>query len=101
VSLAVYEWLRYYVIAVSVLVAIAGTLQWRRFPTFKVENQYAWLALVALNLSNLAGTAEALVNDVPGGFRNYIVALAETWLLVAVLYHPFHAWRDRRRSDDL
>ena len=91
-------WLRLYVIAVSLICAVAGTLQCRRFPTFKPENQLAWLALAALNVAIGLGTFESLEAHIPGGYRNYLVALAMTWLLAAVLYVPTHNWRARRRE---
>lgn len=93
-----FVWLRVYVIVLSVLVAVVGTCQWRRWPTFMVENQYAWLAIAALNLSAFIGCLESLVEHVPGGWRTYVLALAETWLLVAVLHHPLSSWRVRRRE---
>lgn len=94
----VFDWLRMYVVVVSVIVAVVGTLQWRRWFGFKVENQYAWLAIAALNLSAFTGSLESLIYDVPGGIRTYVLALAESWLLVAVLYHPVKQWR-RRKTD--
>jgi hypothetical protein len=90
-------WLRVYVLIVAVVVAVVGTLQWRRWSGFKVENRLAWLALVALNLALGFGTLETLQQNLPGGLRNYIVALAMTFLLAAVLYHPACAVRARLR----
>lgn len=90
--------LRIYVVIVSVLVAVVGTCQWRRWRSFKTENQLAWLALVALNAATGYGTVEVLLMGQPGGTRNLIVCLAETWLLAAVLYHPLKTWRERRRD---
>ena len=94
----VFVWLRLYVMVLSVLVAVVGTAQWRRWPTFMVENQYAWLAIAALNLSAFVGCLESIADNIPGGWRTYVLALAETWLLFAVLYHPVSEWRARRRS---
>ena len=91
-------WLRVYVIAVSVVCAVAGSLQWRRWPRFKPENQLAWLALAALNLAIGIGTLESLHAHLPGGYRNYLTALAMTWLLAAVLYVPVTERWARRRS---
>jgi len=90
-------WLRVYVIAVSVVVAVVGSFQWRRWLGFKPENQYAWLSLVALNLAIGLGTLETVHQHVPGGYRNYLTAIAMTWLLGSVLYHPVAALRKRRR----
>lgn len=91
------DWLRVYVIIVAVFVAVAGSLQWRRWPGFKVENRLAWLAIVALNFSMGFGTLETLRAGFPGGPRNYVSALAMTFLLAAVLYHPVSGWHQRRR----
>lgn len=96
------DWLRVYVIVVSIVVAIAGSLQWRRWPGFKVENRLAWLSLVALNFAMGYGTWETLRAGVPGGPRNYVTCLAMTFLLAAVFYHPVVALRARlsRRKEN-
>jgi hypothetical protein len=49
-------------------------------------------------LSAFVGCLESIAYHVPGGWRTYVLALAETWLLFAVLYHPVSEWRARRRS---
>lgn len=88
-------WLRVYVIVVSVVVAVIGSLQWRRWCEFKVENRLAWLAVIFLNFAMGFGTVESLHAGIPGGPRNYVTALAMTFLLAAVLYHPVRALRAR------
>lgn len=92
------DWLRIYVIAVAVLVAVAGGFQWRRWLGFKPENQLAWLAIVALNTAVGYGTWETWRAHLPGGVRNYLIALAMTWLLASVLYHPGTHLCARRRG---
>jgi hypothetical protein len=94
----VIETVRWYVLIVSVIVAaVGGPGLWRRWPTYKIENKYMWLAVVVLNFAIGYGTAEALWLHVPGGPRNLLFVPAETWLLVAVAYHPFEDFRRWRR----
>lgn len=94
--------LRLYVIVVSILVCVAGTFQWRRWSGFAPENQLAWLAIAALNAAVGYGTFETWRAGLPGGVRNHVLALAMTWLLAAVLYHPATSllarWRACRAS---
>jgi hypothetical protein len=92
---------RWYVIVVSALTAIIGApVLWRHWPTYKLENKYLWLAAVVLDFTICYGTAEALARHIPGGPRNLLIVPAETWLLVAVAYHPVtdarRRWRLRR-----
>jgi hypothetical protein len=99
---AVTDAVRWYVLALSVIIAVAGTLQWRRWSGFKAENQFAWMAIVVLNIAIGEGTAELLWKGVPGGPRNYITAVGMTLLLYAVLFHPLVNLRRRfrRRRND-
>lgn len=99
------EWLRIYVVVVSLFVMVVGTMQWRRFLVFIPENQLAWLSIAALNLAIGVGTLESFVDGAPGGVRNYLIAVAMTWLLAAVCYRPFlwahlrwRAWRKTQKE---
>ena len=88
------EFLRWYVVVVAVLVIVVGTPHLlHRWRNYRVENQMAWLAIVLFNLATLLGTLEALWRETPGGYRNYLFAIAETWLLAAVSYEPVRIWR--------
>jgi hypothetical protein len=92
------EILRWYVVIISVAVMITGTPHlWKRWRTYKVENQYVWLSVVLFNFATFAGTLEVLARSTPGGYRNYLFAIAETWLLVAVTLRPVQGWRARHR----
>jgi len=82
------ETLRIYVIVVGLLVAIVGGFQWRRWLTYKPENQLAWLGIVVLNAAVTYGTWEIYRQHLPGGSRNVYLCTAMTFLLFAVLYHP-------------
>lgn len=92
--------LRVYVVIVSAIVAMLGTFQAKRWRSYLAENQLAWLALALLNLAAFVGCLESLLRDVPGGTRTYVVALAVTYELQAVAFHPVRAlwrhWRVRR-----
>lgn len=86
--------LRIYVVAVATVVAIVGTLQVRRWRSFLWENQLGWLALALFNFAAFYGCLEQLVQHAPGGARTWITALATTFALQAVSFHPARtAWR--------
>lgn len=93
------EVLRWYSVTASVLVILVGTAQWRRWPQFRAQERLHWLSTALLNLAALVGSLEALAYGLPGGVRIYLVAVAVTWLLVAVLHHPAAAWRARHRQE--
>lgn len=80
------EFIRYYSIAVSVLVILIGTYQIRSWWTFRNAERIHWLSTASLNLAMLIGSIEAQIRNLPIGPRNYLVALALTWLLAAVIY---------------
>lgn len=90
------EWVRYYNIAVSVVVAIVGTPQLRTFLTLGGRRQLSWQALILFNLTAFWGSIEALRAGAHGGIRMYLLAIAITWLLAAVLIDPITHWRARR-----
>lgn len=91
---------RVYVVIVASLVAIIGTAQLRRWRTYMVQNQLAWLAVAAFNFSAFFGCLDQLIKDAEGGPRTYITALATTWALYAVCHQPVHDllrwWHVRR-----
>ena len=92
--------LRVYVLVVTILVAIVGTCQVRRWFSFLPENQLVWLAVVVFNFAAFYGTADQLAKHVPGGIRSYITAIAVTFALYAVCYWPTHVlvrWLRARR----
>jgi len=98
------EALRIYVMAVGVLVAIVGGFQWRRWLTYKPENQLAWLAIVVLNAAVTYGTWETYRQHLPGGPRNVLLSTSMSFLLFAVLYHPtgrlYHRLRRRYSKEN-
>jgi hypothetical protein len=99
--MAVIEVVRWCVVAMSVLVAVVGTpVLWRRWPTYKIENKYVWIAVMVANFAFCYGTAEQLFRGLPGGPRTIVSAFAEFFFLVAVSYHPIEdarrRWRVRR-----
>src|SRR5206468_11663284 len=96
--MAVIEFIRWFVVASSVLVAIVGTpVLWHRWPTYKIENKYVWIAVMVANFAFGYGTVEQLARDLPGGPRTIVTAFAEFFFLVAVAYHPFESARRRWR----
>jgi hypothetical protein len=99
--MAAIELVRWFVVGTSVLVAVLGTpVLWRRWPTYKIENKYVWIAVMVANFAFGYGTAETLSRGVPGGPRTIVTAFAEFFFLVAVSYHPIEdarrRWRVRR-----
>lgn len=92
--------LRIYTTVLTVLVAVIGSCQIRRWKTYMPETQLAWLALVFLNLSAFVGTVQTLSGGIPGGTRTYVVAIAVTFELYAVAFPPVRSlfrWRRARR----
>jgi len=88
---------RIYTICVCITVALVGTPQLWRWMRGTAEERLHWLATVAINLAILLGTFEALRAHADGGIRVYLVAVAMTWLLAAVLYRPVHTVLERHR----
>lgn len=94
------EALRMYVVVASGLVGIVGTpVLIRHWRSWKVPNQFAWMSLILLNAATFIGTIEVLIAGTPGGFRNYLFAIAITWLLIAVCYQPVSDLRSRRTKE--
>lgn len=91
--------IRLYTISVCVLVILIGTPQLRRWMRGTAEERLHWLSTIALNLAILLGTADAYRQDIPGGTRLYLVAVAVTWLLAAVLYQPVHDLLELRKKE--
>lgn len=90
--------LRIYTMTVCLMCAVIGTPQlpgWMRDAS--PQEHLHWLSTVALNAAIGLGTLEAFLADAPGGWRLYLVAVAVTWLLAAVLYRPVRWLIERRR----
>ncbi len=95
----IFEVLRWYTATAAGLVILVGTWQARRWLAFELREQLHWLSTTLLNLGVLVASIEALVYGIPGGVRTYLFAVAVTWLLAAVVYHPLAVWRARRRRE--
>lgn len=92
------EAVRLYTVAVCLSCAVIGTPQLRGWMRDATPHEHLhWMSTVALNLAIGVGTFEAYLSDVPGGWRVYLVAVAVTWLLAAVLYRPARWLIQRRR----
>lgn len=93
------EAIRIYSLTVSVLVVIIGTVQARRWWLYEPHIRLLWLAAAVLNFTVLIGSAEALRQGNPGGYRVFATALGVTWLFATVLYRPVCALWARRRKE--
>ena len=91
------QWARIYIVVAGVAVAVIGTAQIARWRTFLPGNQLAWLSVAVFNFSAVFGTVDVYAKGIPGGWRTYIAVVATTFALMAVLYHPVHELRRRRR----
>lgn len=89
--------IRYYNVIMAVGIGIVGTSQLRElFEYSDRRERLHWLSTILLNLTALWGTVESLRAGYPGGARIYFLAVALTWLFVAVAYRPLErlqAWR--------
>ena len=92
------DWIRYYNVVVAVGIALAGTPQLRELFDTTQRERLHWLSTIFLNVTALWGTIESLKAGYPGGFRVYLLAMALTWLFVAVAYRPWELLQERRRG---
>ncbi len=93
------ELLRTYNLVVAALIIVAGTCQWRRWRTFPPQERLHWQATALLNLAALIGAVEALARGTRPGIAVWIVAVALTWLLCAVLYWPVTTLMHNRKKE--
>jgi hypothetical protein len=93
--------LRIYTTSVCLLCALIGTPQLRSWMRNATPQEHLhWMSTVALNVAIGIGTLDAYLSGAPGGWRLYLVAVAVTWLLAAVLYRPVRWLIDRHGSKE-
>lgn len=91
------ELIRYYNVVLATGIGIVGTSQLRAlFAESDHRERLHWLSTILLNLTSLWGTIESLRAGYPGGVRVYLLAVALTWLFVAVAYQPWERLKARR-----
>jgi hypothetical protein len=92
--------IRLYVLVVAIITAVVGTFQIRKWRSYLIQNQLAWIALAFYGVATIFGIGEQLATGTPGGFRTYVTATAVTFALYAVAYSPARAawrwWQTRR-----
>jgi ABC-type phosphate transport system permease subunit len=99
------EAVRWVSITCSALAILIGTPQWPRWwATYPPELLQGRLALAALNVAALYGTAESMMRGIPPGPRTAVVAVGSLWALLAVCWVPItdltaHIRRRSRAAD--
>ena len=91
---------RWFNVAAALVVIAAGTVQIRQWRTFRPAERLHWQSTALFNLTALIGSLESLRGHLAGGSRVYLLAVALTWLLAAVLHRPYARWRARRRTHE-